>query len=258
MARVRLVHWSPEEAQAIAARLRAWGHDVDAAAVTPGALKGVGRRPPAAFVVDLSRLPMQGRDVALVLRTRAATRHVPLVFLGGAPEKVAKVRQTLPDATFATPGRLRSALERVIEHPPRDPVKPASALAGYSGTPLPRKLGVREGALVALAGAVPSDFDRTLGALPDGARLVRGARGRRDLTLWFVRQAADLTRGMVRMAEIAGDALWIVWPKKTSVLASDVGETLVRETGLAAGLVDFKICAVDATWSGLRFTRRKR
>ena len=258
MARVRLVHWNAKEAGEVAARLRAWCHEVDAAPLTPGTLKASSQRSFAAFVIDLSRLPMQGRDVALSLRTRAVTRRVPLVFLGGAPEKVAKVRETLPDATFTTPGRLRGALERAIASPPRDPVKPASVLAGYSGTPLPRKLGVREGGLVALVGPAPADFDRTLGELPAGARLLRGARGRRDLTLWFVRSASDLKRGMKRMAELAGDALWIVWPKKTSALASDVGEALVRETGLAAGLVDFKICAVDATWSGLRFTRRKR
>lgn len=133
-------------------------------------------------------------------------------------------------------------------------VRPAKP-AGYSGTPLPRKLGIKEGTRVALIGA-PPDF--TVGELPLGAVLRRGARGKADLTLWFVRSLRELTRGaraMVPRSE--GSGLWIVWAKKTSPLASDVTETEVRRVALAAGMVDFKVCAIDHDWSGLRFNRRK-
>lgn len=129
--------------------------------------------------------------------------------------------------------------------------------AGYSGTPLPKKLGIKEGARVALLGA-PDNFEATLGDLPQGAMARRGGRGVADLTLWFVRSRAELVRGMARHApRAAGSGLWIVWAKKSSPLAGDVSENDVRKSALAAGIVDFKICAVDPDWSGLRFALRK-
>jgi hypothetical protein len=128
--------------------------------------------------------------------------------------------------------------------------------AGYSGTPLPKKLGIKEGTRVALVGAPPG-FD--LGALPPGAVARRGARGAADLTLWFVRSRRELEQGIKAMVPRSeGSGLWIVWAKKTSPLATDVNENDVRDTGLAVGMVDFKVCAVDHDWSGLRFNRRKR
>jgi hypothetical protein len=136
-------------------------------------------------------------------------------------------------------------------------VAPESKPAGYSGTPLPKKLGIREGSVVALLGAPPG-FERTLGALPAGVTLTRAARARAVLTLWFVTRRADLVRRAAAMAVRSEESgLWIIWPKQSSALAGDVTESAVRDAGLAAGMVDFKVCAVDATWSGLRFSRRK-
>lgn len=133
------------------------------------------------------------------------------------------------------------------------PPKPA----GYSGTPLPKKLGIRENSVTALVRA-PEGFERTLGALPPGVRLTRSGRGRRHLTVWFVRSTAELKRSITGMAAAAAQGgVWIAWPKQASGLMTDVNETVVREVGLAAGLVDHKICAIDATWSGLRFALRK-
>jgi hypothetical protein len=129
--------------------------------------------------------------------------------------------------------------------------------AGYSGTPLPRKLGIKEGSVTALIGA-PADFDVTLGGLPAGARLSRSGRGRRDLTIWFVRTAAELQRAMPRLVEASRTGgVWIAWPKKASGVSTDVTEDVVRKHGLAAGLVDHKVCAIDMTWSGLRFALRR-
>lgn len=128
---------------------------------------------------------------------------------------------------------------------------------GYSGTPLPRKLGIKEGTRVRLVGA-PRDFATTLGPLPDGASLRRRGEGPRDVTIWFVRRRRVLEDGIAAMAErIASDKLWMVWAKKSSPLATDVSEREIRAAGLAHGLVDFKICAVDQDWSGLCFARRK-
>ena len=130
--------------------------------------------------------------------------------------------------------------------------------AGYSGTPLPKKLGIKEGSSVALV-APPQDFNTTLGTLPAGAKLHTSPRGKRDLTLCFVRSFKDLKAAIPRMVEASKQGgVWFAWPKKTSSLASDVSETEVRALGLAAGLVDHKICAIDQTWSGLRFALRKK
>ena len=129
-------------------------------------------------------------------------------------------------------------------------------MAGYSGTPLVKKLGIKENAVVALVGA-PRDFEKTLGRLPGGVTLRRRAGSRADLTLWFAKSARDLEGRIARMAASIGrDGLWIAWPKKASGVVTDLSEGLVRRSGLATGLVDYKICAIDATWSGLRFARR--
>ena len=135
------------------------------------------------------------------------------------------------------------------------PARPPSA--GYSGTPLPRKLGIKEGSVTAIAHGPPG-FDATLGDLPSGARVSHSGRGRRDLTIWFVRSASDLRRAIPAMVNAArSGGLWIAWPKKASGVATDLTEDVVRKYGLAAGLVDHKVCAIDATWSGLRFAVRK-
>jgi hypothetical protein len=141
--------------------------------------------------------------------------------------------------------------------PTRDPGAAEHRPAGYSGTPLPKKLGVKPEMVVALIGA-PEGFERTTGALPEGASLSRASRRACDLALLFVRTRAEFGRRFEGAIKRSGGELWVCWPKKASGLQTDLGEQVVRETGLARGLVDYKIAAIDETWSGLRFTRRKR
>ena len=213
--------------------------------------------PPDAFVIDLGRQPSQGRDLAIWLRGRKASRHIPIIFVGGDQEKVSGVRKLLPDAVYSEWRRIRSAIRGSIQNPPTDPVKPG-AMAGYSGTPLPKKLGIKTGSVVALLGA-PDDFEETLGTMPDEVRLRRRAGGRADLVLLFTKKLVELERrfpvAVRTMAE--GGSLWIAWPKQASGVATDLTQNTVRAYGLDRGLVDFKICAIDETWSGLRFARRK-
>lgn len=256
MARVGLVHWNAEEGRSRAAKLASLGHTVTRMAPGPTGYRALLRSTPDAFVIDLSRLPMQGRDVGMALRKGKRTRSVPLLFVGGDQGKVATIKAQLPGAVCTTWSRIEADLSRAIARPPAVTSAPESTLAGYSGTPLPKKLGIKDGAIVALVGA-PRDFSRTLGRLPPGAVLKRNPRGARDLTLWFVTKARTLEMRIEAMEAVGGKALWICWPKKASGVKTDVTEALVRNTGLAAGLVDYKICAVDATWSGLKFTRRK-
>lgn len=255
---IRFIHWNADEAKARAESLQKAGHEVDASMVEDQtAFKAMRANPPDAFVIDLSRLPMHGRDVALAMRQAKSTRHVPIVFVDGAPDKVAKVKQSLPDATYASWRGIRGALKRAIATPTTDPIVPSSNLAGYSGTPLPKKLGIKKGFTIALVDA-PDEFEATLGAMPDDVRLVRNPRGARDLTIWFVRDVRMLEKKIDQMVRHGDPGLWICWPKKTSSLASDIGEQLVRDAGLSRGIVDYKVCAVDETWSGLKFAKRKK
>jgi hypothetical protein len=131
----------------------------------------------------------------------------------------------------------------------------SAAMAGYSGTPLPTKLGVKPGLRVAFSSA-PEGFVESLGALPDGARVA--ARGPFDLAVLFVRTARELESALAKAQgrmDPAG-ALWIGWPKKASGVATDVTEDVVRAAALARGLVDVKVCAIDGTWSGLKLVVR--
>jgi hypothetical protein len=133
----------------------------------------------------------------------------------------------------------------------------ATQSSGYSGSPLPKKLGIREGSRVAVVSA-PDGFTRVLGPLPAGVDLRTDARGRCDVVVFFVTRRAELARrfpSFVRALQTDG-GLWVSWPKKTSGVATDLGFDAVQEVGLHAGLVDNKVCAIDGTWSGLRFVRR--
>lgn len=255
--RVRLVHVNVAEGKARAALLRKAGYEVAFEPVTPALLKRLRDKPPDALVIDLSRTPSHGRDVGVAVRHWKATRHVPIVFVDGEPEKVRRLEKLVPDAVYTPGTRLRSALKRAIGHPPREPVKTASVLAGYSGTPLPKKLGIKPDSTVGLIGA-PRDFAKTLGPLPRGATLRQPPRGRCDLLIWFPVSKKELERRVERMGAATGPGgIWIAWPKQSSGRKTDLTQTAVRRAGLDHGLVDYKICAIDATWSGLKFAKRQ-
>jgi hypothetical protein len=134
---------------------------------------------------------------------------------------------------------------------------PAAASAGYSGTPLPRKLGIKPEAVLGLIGA-PQGFEGMLGELPPGVTVRRRLQGSFDVIVAFFVARSDLERRLpaCRDALTPAGGLWLAWPKRSSAIAADLGEGTVRELGLAAGLVDNKVCAIDATWSGLRFVFR--
>jgi hypothetical protein len=129
--------------------------------------------------------------------------------------------------------------------------------AGYSGTPLPKKLGIKPGHRVMLLGA-PDGFE--LDGLPDGVKLVRSARGQADVIVSFHLERADLARRMpaLRRAMVPNAGLWIAWPKKASKVPTDLTEDVVRELALATVLVDNKVAAIDEVWSGLRLVIRVR
>jgi len=259
MLRLQLIHWNAAEAAARAAILQAVGYEV--AYDLPDSmllLRQLRDDPPSAVVIDLTRQPSHGRDLALALRGYKDTRNVPLVLVEGDPQKVARIRELLPDATYTSWSRIHSALKRAIAHPPAQPVVPRSRMEGYAGKSLVVKLGIRAGLTVDLEGAPPG-FAELLGDLPKGVQLRDGVQAGCDLALWFVGSRAELRSRMEKMTSRLGDSpLWIIWPKQGSALAGDLTQQDVREAGLAEGWVDYKVCSVDATWSGLLFRRRRR
>ena len=131
-------------------------------------------------------------------------------------------------------------------------------MAGYSGTPLPKKLGIEPGTRLALVGA-PRGYLALLGPLPAGARRLSCTADDLDLIHLFTREAADLQRRLrALLPKIAADGMiWVSWPKKASKVPTDITEDTVRRLALPLGLVDVKVCAVDEVWSGLKLVIRK-
>jgi hypothetical protein len=130
-------------------------------------------------------------------------------------------------------------------------------MAGYSGTPLPKKLGIKEGSRIALVNA-PTDFESTLGELPNTVEFIKRPTKSLDIILFFVLNERALTRDFAKLAAklTANGMIWIAWPKKSSGVTTDLTEQRVQRIGLDAGLVDVKVCAIDETWSGLKFVYR--
>ncbi|HEX6032021.1 MAG TPA: hypothetical protein VFY90_11370 [Tepidiformaceae bacterium] len=130
-------------------------------------------------------------------------------------------------------------------------------MAGYSGTPLPRKLGIKEFARVSLVQPPDGFAERALSPLPPGVSFLDHGR-EVDVLVLFVEWLEDLRArfGAESRRLKPNGGLWVAWPKKASKRPTDLDESVVREVGLAAGLVDNKVCAIDETWSGLRFVYR--
>jgi hypothetical protein len=258
MHRIRYIHWKPESALESVKALKDANFEVEFETFSNQVINFDRENPPDAIVIDLNRIPSQGRDLALAYRTYKDTRHCPIVFVGGDSKKVIEIQKILPDATFTSDAEINNAIMDAIANPVEDPIVPASRMEGYAGAPLPKKLGIKADTIVALVGA-PAGFGEKLGTMPDGVKVRTSARGRSDLTLWFITRQKELNNRIEKMFERANNGgLWIVWPKKASGMASDLNQNIVRQTGLDAGLVDFKIASIDETWSGLRFTIRKK
>ncbi len=215
--------------------------------------------PPAAIVIDLDRLPSHGKAVATVLRSSPSTRRIPLVFAGGAPEKVEGIRAALPDAVFAAWKTAPAAIRKAIKAGPANPAKPQPIMERYANTALSRKLGLPAASPCALIGA-PEGFLEILEDLPEEFGFQSRIGKDTKLAIWFVRTAAEMALAIERasLQLPAGASIWMVFPKRSGRLAADFTSNDVRETALALDLVDYKICAVDDDWSGMKFARRRK
>lgn len=256
--RVHLVSWDPVDARAHLRALDALGHTatwLEGITGTP-LMRALRASDADLFLIDLRRRPSHGREVAMALRSSPATRQRPLVFAGGDDAATARLRDLLPDATFTTWGRLKTALPKALKTAPAAPVVPPDRL--FSGRTLAQKLGIAADERVAVVGAPPA-FADLLGPLPSGTRLAARADAGCDRLIWFVRSEGELQTALGRLAAlVTTQVAWLAWPKAASGVKSGVTGNDVRESGLAAGLVDFKICSIDPTWSGLAFKRRAR
>lgn len=238
----------------LAAALGHAGHEVDVPESTDReALLAALDPVPDALAVDLSRAPATGRDIALWVRARKATRAIPIVLVGGNRVFCDRAQALLPGALAADLSGCAAAIAQARRAPG---TRPRSVLAGYSGTPLPRKLGIKAGATLVLLGA-PNDFVGMLGTVPDRVKVA--VRGRGDVVVLFAGSYRELARRLGAGTRAMADRgrLWIAWPKQASGVATDLSERVVRERGLAAGLVDYKVAAFDAKWAGLCFARRR-
>jgi CheY-like chemotaxis protein len=256
--RIRLIHWNATEAKQKASILESAGYEVDYEPSAPQILKELRNNPPDAVVIDLSRLPSQGRDMAINIRHAKATRNIPIIFVEGDPQKVNQIKIHVPDALYTNYSQIQTAIEKAITHPPKVTAIPKSIFEPYKHTPLAKKLGIRPNTTLALINP-PKDFTKILGTLPQGVKIQKQLFRQSDLIILFIETQEDLHNFIINIsAKLEPNGkVWIAWPKKTSQTSTDVTQATVRKTGLALGLVDYKVCSIDATWTGLLFAQRK-
>lgn len=259
MTYIRLFHWNKAEAIQKISILESLGCKVDYEIDAPQALRGLKDNPPVIVIIDLSRLPSQGRDIAINIRHAKATRNIPIIFVEGDPQKVEQIKTYIPDAIYTSYSQIQDALKEAIANPPTVTVIPKSIFEHYRDVPLAKKLGIKLNTTVALIDP-PNDFTETLGTLPSNVKILNQFSDEADLTLLFVRTKEDLQNKLVKIGERLkpNGRIWIAWQKKKSENTTAASQTTVRKAGLSMGFVDYKIARIDATWTALLFSRRNR
>ncbi|MEO8099834.1 MAG: hypothetical protein ABI811_19205 [Acidobacteriota bacterium] len=258
--RIRVFHWKAEEAQPLLETLRNGGYAVDYPGdKVAGNFQSMRSKPPAAVVIDLTRMPSHGRQAAAGIRYTKTLRHLPIVFVDGETDKVERIRTEMPDATFTTRAKLIGVLKRV--KPLASPVQPTRMMDSYSGRTVAQKLGIKEHLRVAVFDP-PASYEKVIGVLPDGASFEEEPVDLPPLMLWFVRESESFLAELPAMrARTAKSRLWIIYPKlqpkEKKNTGSGINQNFIRESALAVGLVDYKICSVNEIWSGMLFTRKK-
>jgi len=260
MSLVRLICWKEDLARERAALLKAARMDVDFSPLNTSRLIGrIMENPPSVIVIDLDRMPSHGLAVGVVLRRSASARHIPLIFAGGAEEKVARIREELADAVFTPWSAIAPSVRRALKNAPAEPIKPRPLLARYEGSGLARKLGLKPGMICALIQA-PEGFEERIDELPENFEFQPKIDAKTSIAIWFVRSRAEMEfaadRASLRLPQ--GVSLWIVYPKRSGRYSVDFTLTDVRSAALSIGMVDYKICAVDDDWTGMKFARRKK
>lgn len=228
MAFVHVIHWKPEEAAGLVEACCASG--VDAECRPPQQLR---QRLPDAVVIDLTRLPSHGREVGAWLRETKKTRHIPIIYVDGEPEKVERIRSVLPGAIFTSRSRLRSALQSALRKGVQNAALPPPVIVRFGGRTAAQKIGIKAGMKVAAMDAA-AGYEELPGALPDEVDFYEDPAKPQDLT--------PQTR------------LWIVWQKGAN---KHVSYNSILKAGGEVGLSLSKLCAVNDTWSAVWLVQRK-
>jgi hypothetical protein len=205
-----------------------------------------------AVVINLNRLPSHGREVAIAMRGAKSTRHIPIVFVEGAPEKVADIRQVLPDAVYTTWAKLPAALKKL--KPLTDPIVPKQMMDRYATRTTAQKLGVKENSTITVIDP-PRDYAKVLGDLPANVEIAEDPDTLSPVTVCFAHEPESLPAILELGRRIAGKTkFWICWPKGRKTGFNDIP---IRNSAVALGLVDYKVCSLDSTWSGMVFALKK-
>jgi CheY-like chemotaxis protein len=257
MPTVRFIHWKPAEAQPRIEALEASGccvlYDVpDGSSI----LTKIRARLPDAILIDLTRAPSHGHAVGTALRQSRSTRSIPIIFVEGDPDKVARIRVELPDATYTVWSKIRSSLRNALKRRTEDPVVPPSLVQRYAATPLARKLGVKPGMTIAVFDA-PEGFDAAVRDFPTDITWHEDRARGANLIFCFA-ATLDALESHLGASAGAGVPLWLFWPKRASGMDSDITQFAVRATASEFGLVDYKVCSFDKTWSGFLLSKRRK
>lgn len=254
--RVRVIHWREEEAGPLREAVGKAGFTVEYTAGRYAEIaRAVKAAPPEVIVIDLSRLPSHGCETAIALRNAKYGRGIPFVFSGGAAEKVESVRRQFPQEQFADPDGIGAAIKTAIRNGVQA-APPVAMMDRWAGRTVAQKLGIAEGMAVAVLNA-PRDYASVVGPLPEGASLEEEPAVPLPLTLQFVADLREYQAVIPSLRRLAGRTrLWILW-RKGGTGEFRLTDKLVREFALEAGLVDYKICALGAPWSGMLFAVRK-
>ncbi len=258
MPRIRLLHWKAKEAEPLIQLLRGAGHNIEYdEEFRPALMRRWRESPPDAFVIDLSRLPSHGREIAIALRQSRGTRRTPIIFCNGVEEKVESIRSQMPDAAYCNSASLPSTLKRSLAKKPSDPVVPIPMMERYASRTAAQKLGIKERSTVAVIDA-PGDYLRVLGEMPQGVEICEETAEKATVTLCFIHEAESLPAKLSGLREVAGvGKLWVLWRKGGSAARGDVTEPQVRTQAIDLGLVDYKICSVNEIWTGMLFALKR-
>jgi CheY-like chemotaxis protein len=253
MPRVRLLHWKASEATRHIEVLRQAGYQIDyEEQFRPALMKNWRESPPDAFVIDLSRLPSHGREIAIALRQSPRTRCIPIVFCDGQEEKVNSIRNVLPDASYSSLEKLRSTLRKALANRPSNPVTPVQMMDRYASRTPAQKLGIKESSAVRLVDP-PRNVMQVLRPLPSKIEILDGGSNESAaVTLCFIHEPHSLLPTLSRVRRLASTSkLWILWRKGGSAARGDITESRVRNSAIDLGLVDYKICSVNDLWSAI-------
>jgi CheY-like chemotaxis protein len=258
MPRARLIHWNAAEAEPSVRLLKEAGWEVSyEPAIASGFLVRLRESRPDVIILDLSRLPSHGREVAGAVRASKSTRHIPLVFVEGKADKVQAIREALPDAVYGGWEEIHSLLQQALQQLPSEPTVPVPHMQRYAGRPVAQKLGLKAGMKVNVIDP-PRDYLHPLAGEAADVEFLENATEPCDVTLCFVRDLGTMHQRLSELRRTVDQTrLWVLWPKQKAGKRTGVTERAIRESAMALGMVDYKICSYDPTWSAIAIARKR-